>query len=148
MDDTHQPAPAAARTADRPVVLVIDDDAAICDFLSRVFDDAGVSCHRVGSIEETRGMRLDHIRLVILDLSLGGGDAVDVLDHLADEDYGGGVMLITGFDIDALEPVHRLGTMIGLTMLPYLTKPLRPSQLKHAVAVACGTSQPDLSPNV
>lgn len=133
MDTTHEAASGDLRTADHPTVLVIDDDPAVRDGLARVFDDAGMLCRGAGSIDHARGVALDVIHLVILDLSLGGGDAVDVLDHLADQDYAGAVVLITGFDTGVLEPVQRLGAMIGLTMWPYLTKPLRPTSLKQLV---------------
>lgn len=127
-------APDAAGILDNPHVLVIDDDQAICDFVVRVLEKVGLACRSAGSLEEARDYAgLGRVTLVILDLSLGGGDAVDVLDHLANQDYQGGVMLITGFDTAALEPVQKLGTMIGLTMWPYLTKPVRPTDLRRAV---------------
>ena len=131
MDSMNGPALDAVATADRPIVLVIDDDREIRDFAERVFRDAGLRCRSVTSLDEARATPLDHVSLVVLDLSLGGGDAVDVLDHLANEDYGGRVVLITGYDIAALEPVQKLGTMMGLTMWPYMTKPVRPSQLRR-----------------
>lgn len=127
-------APAAEGFIDKPHVLVIDDDRAICDFVVRVLENVGLACRHASSLEEARDYpNFDRVTLVILDLSLGGGDAVDVLEHLANQDYVGGVMLITGFDIAALEPVQKLGTLVGLTMWPYLTKPVRPTDLRRAV---------------
>lgn len=124
----------AERTLDGRYVLVVDDDPAICDFVVRVLENDGLACCCAGSLEDARVYPdLDRVALVILDLSLGGGDAVDVLEHLANHDYAGGVALITGFDIAALDPVQRLGTMIGLTMWPSLTKPIRPADLRGAV---------------
>lgn len=126
--------PAAEGRSDQFDVLIVDDDEAIRDFLACVLDNVGLRCRSVASLEQARAMSgLDHIALVILDLSLGSGDAVDVLDHLADQDYAGGVMLISGYDIAALEPMQHLGTTIGLTMWPYQTKPVRPQALRLAV---------------
>lgn len=132
MDETAR---AAACPSDRARVLVIDDDQAVCDYVARVLGKLRLPYRCAGSLEEARtDHSLAHVALIILDLSLGGCDAVDVLDHLADQDYTGGVMLITGYDIAALEPVQKLGTMIGLTMWPYLTKPVRPADLRRALA--------------
>ncbi len=143
MDSTHKPAPVAVKTADRPVVLVIDDDPVIRRFIESVTGETGLHCHGGGSLDDARAMSLEHVVLVVLDLSLGGGDAVDVLDHLANQDYGGGVMLITGYDAAALDPVQKLGKMTGLAMWPYLTKPIRPSQLRRAVeSLTAGQGSP------
>lgn len=126
---------AAACTSDQARVLVIDDDQAICDYVARVLGDLGLPYLCAGSLEGVRNYpSFAGVQLIILDLSLGGGDAVDVLDHLADQDYPGGVILITGYDRAALDPVQKLGTMIGLTMWPYLTKPVRPTDLRRALA--------------
>lgn len=136
MDTTEKPARATVPTADPPVVLVVDDDRAICDYMTHVFGDLGVSCRCAGSTDDVSDIELKDLSLVILDLSLGGEDAVDVLESLANEDYDGSVVLITGFDVEALEPVQKLGAMLGLTMAPCLTKPVRPAQLRQALEAA------------
>ncbi|RUT31350.1 EAL domain-containing protein [Arsenicitalea aurantiaca] len=72
--------------------------------------------------------------LIILDLSLGRLDAVQVLNHLAERDYSGRILLISGIDHDTLRDVQMIGARRGLRMLTPLRKPLRTPDLATALA--------------
>jgi EAL domain-containing protein (putative c-di-GMP-specific phosphodiesterase class I)/FixJ family two-component response regulator len=68
--------------------------------------------------------------VVVLDLSLGQSDAVEVLRQLADLKYAGKVLLISGHDEVTLGEIQRIGESYGIAMLPSLHKPFRAGDLK------------------
>lgn len=74
--------------------------------------------------------------IVVLDLSLGRADAVQVLNHLAGQGFDGAVMLISGIDPQTLDNVRAMGARRGLKMLPPLRKPLRSADLASALEAA------------
>ena len=74
--------------------------------------------------------------VVVLDLSLGQSDAVEVMRQLADRGYRGNVLLISGHDQATLDEIGRIGEQHGLAMLPSLRKPFRASDLKSRLAKA------------
>jgi EAL domain-containing protein (putative c-di-GMP-specific phosphodiesterase class I)/FixJ family two-component response regulator len=74
--------------------------------------------------------------VLVLDLSLGQSDAVEVMRQLADLNYHGKVLLISGHDEVTLAEIQRIGEQHGLAMLPSLRKPFRASDLKNRLARA------------
>lgn len=68
--------------------------------------------------------------VIVLDLSLGQSDAVEVMRQLADLKYAGRVLLISGHDEVTLGEIQRIGEGYGLAMLPSLHKPFRAGDLK------------------
>ena len=134
MTITVERAPTADQMPEGRHILVVDDDRAVCGFIVQLVEGLGVPCCCTVSLDQTRRYPdLGRVALVILDLSLGGGDAVDILEYLANQDYAGGVSLITGFDAAVLDPVQTFGTMLGLSMWPAMIKPLRPADLRRAI---------------
>jgi two-component system, cell cycle response regulator len=72
--------------------------------------------------------------LVVLDLSLGQSDAVEVIHNLEERKYQGRVLLISGRDEETLNEITQIGDRHGLKMLPPLKKPFRPSEIKRRLA--------------
>ena len=63
--------------------------------------------------------------MVALDLGMPGMDGVELLRFLADRDFDGPVLIISGFDRRILESAFRLGGALGLKMVGPLEKPAR-----------------------
>ena len=67
---------------------------------------------------------------VALDLGMPV-DGVELLRFLADEDFQGPVLIISGFDRRVLEFAFRLGEAQGLNMAGPLEKPVRLEELEE-----------------
>ena len=65
-----------------------------------------------------------------------GIDGVELLRFLADEDFQGPVLIISGFDRRVLESAFRLGEAQGLNMAGPLEKPVRLEELEELLESA------------
>ena len=73
--------------------------------------------------------------LIIVDLSLGDSDAIEVMRGLASRRFGGAIMLISGrHDSATLHQVQNIGKHYGFTLLPFLRKPFSISELEARFA--------------
>jgi EAL domain-containing protein (putative c-di-GMP-specific phosphodiesterase class I) len=77
---------------------------------------------------------------VIVDLSLGNSDAVEVIRQLATMPFRGKVMLFSGKDENTLQEISGIGKSRGLAMLPPLRKPFRAPDFKR-----CLFAEPEVS---
>jgi EAL domain-containing protein (putative c-di-GMP-specific phosphodiesterase class I)/ActR/RegA family two-component response regulator len=68
--------------------------------------------------------------VIVLDLTLGQSDAVEVIQRLAELQYRGKVLLISGHGQGMLNDIQRIGERHGIAMLPPLPKPFRARDLK------------------
>jgi EAL domain-containing protein (putative c-di-GMP-specific phosphodiesterase class I)/FixJ family two-component response regulator len=74
--------------------------------------------------------------VIVLDLTLGQSDAVEVIQRLAELEYDGKVLLISGHGQGMLNDIQRIGERHGIAMLPSLSKPFRARDLKSRLAEA------------
>jgi excisionase family DNA binding protein len=124
--------PAAAPR--RPRVLVVDDEAAIRDLLSKTLAlaeyDVDVAPDGRSSLER---MRMNPYDLLIVDLKMPGMDGLAVIREAKRYKADLPVIIITGFSTEssAIEAVN-------LGVAGYLTKPFRVPQVLAAAAKALG----------
>jgi EAL domain-containing protein (putative c-di-GMP-specific phosphodiesterase class I)/ActR/RegA family two-component response regulator len=117
---------------DARVVLVCDDDSSITHFVAKVAGRLGVACHEAGSAEAIEVLAQAHPdALMFLDLSLGNGDAVQVLQFLKEQGFAGSLVLISGHEQVVLDNVVAIGARHGLTMLQPLRKPVTADALRE-----------------
>ena len=114
----------------QPQLLLIDDEPALADFVA----SAARECGYEPAITSTDASFRDQFRAsrpdaVALDLGMPV-DGVELLRFLADEDFGGPVLIISGFDRRVLESAFRLGEALGLIMAGPLEKPVRLEELE------------------
>lgn len=108
----------------RPL-LIVDDDRAQRLLLAQVAQRCGFVVDMAGSVAEAVDLvdQRDHA-IVILDLSLGQGDGVEVLRHLATSGRRPSVLVISGFDERIRDAAVRFAMTVGLSTIGTLHKPL------------------------
>ena len=132
-----------------PIVLVVDDEALVRGAMARVAKEVGYQTIETDSIDDLNDIldRAD-VAHILLDLSIGRTDAVEVLQGLAARGCHSTVTLVSGHDQATMDAVREIGSRRGLAMGPTLHKPFRPDALRAALAgpcVASPTGEMDLS---
>jgi DNA-binding response OmpR family regulator len=115
----------------QPRLLLIDDEPALADFVANAARESGFEPSVTSDAESFRGRFRDfRPDAVALDLGMPV-DGVEMLRFLADEEFEGPVLIISGFDRRVLESAFRLGEAIGLKMMGPLEKPVRLEELEQ-----------------
>lgn len=117
---------AAISVPDRPRILLIDDEPALADFIASAAELSGFDPSVTSDDQAFRARFVDETpAMVALDLQMPGMDGVELLRFLADQDFRGPVLIISGFDRRVLDSAFRLGEALGLDMVGPLEKPAR-----------------------
>ena len=112
-------------------VLVFDDDAAVGRLAVRVATMSGMDAMAVTDATAfAQRLRIEPPQVVLLDLQLGETDGVEQLRLLAERQYGGILVLMSGFDARVLGTARALGQSLGLKVEAVLQKPLRVGELE------------------
>ena len=110
----------------RPRLLLIDDEPQLAAFVANAAKMSGFEPVETARNEDFRAQfDEEKPRMVALDLGMPGMDGVELLRFLADREYDGPVLIISGFDRRVLESAFRLGGALGLNMVGPLEKPAR-----------------------
>jgi EAL domain-containing protein (putative c-di-GMP-specific phosphodiesterase class I)/ActR/RegA family two-component response regulator len=123
------------------IAYILDDEPEFRDFITQVATAAGFSTRSfddVTSLEMALTERLPEV--IVLDLSLGDSDGIDVIRSLAASRYGGAILLISGRDAETIDEVSKLGARQGLTMLPFLQKPFQLEQFTERLGLLTSIS--------
>ena len=119
--------------SETPKVLVIDDEEAICELIVAVAESAGfeaTSASLPRDIEDAIGGRFD---LVVLDLSLGEIDGIEIMSKLGATHRGMPVILVSGADQTLLDTAGRIAEMHKLRVIGTFAKPFSLDVLKTAM---------------
>jgi DNA-binding response OmpR family regulator len=110
--------------------VVFDDNAAICMLavarLKQLGFDAKSVVEKAGFFAILESFRPE---LILLDLSLGDTDAVELFGLLREQRFGGHVILMSGHSAATLDHARRLGEEAGIAMAGVLEKPFRQRDL-------------------
>jgi DNA-binding response OmpR family regulator len=110
----------------QPRLLLIDDEPALAEFLANAAQACGFDPIVTAEDEEFRAaFTANNPEMVALDLGMPGMDGVELTRFLADQDYRGPVLIVSGFDRRVLESAFRLGEALGLKMVGPVEKPVR-----------------------
>jgi EAL domain-containing protein (putative c-di-GMP-specific phosphodiesterase class I) len=116
--------------------FVVDDEAQVRAFVAKVFIAAGYIPHEFSRVAEVESaLTLYRPEVIVLDLTLGQSDAIEMMRSLTASHYRGKTLLVSGHDEATLDEVRKIGERHGLTMLPPLRKPFRIAELKERLAL-------------
>ena len=110
----------------QPRLLLIDDEPALADYLANAARSCGFDPIVTARDQDFRDAFIaKHPEMVALDLGMPGMDGVELTRFLADQNYRGPVLIVSGFDRRVLESAFRLGEALGLNMVGPVEKPVR-----------------------
>ncbi len=115
-----------------PSVLVVDDDPFSCELLQEMLLTLGITDVTVaGNGQEA----LRHLNdgatpdYLISDLYMPDMDGIDLINSLTTLPYRGGLILLSGVDVEMLSLARQIAQDQGLQVLGAVMKPLRLDQL-------------------
>jgi DNA-binding response OmpR family regulator len=119
----------------QPRLLLIDDEPALAEYLANAARTAGFEPIVTERDDEFRESFIaNRPEMVAVDLGMPGMDGVELIRFLADQDYRGPVLIVSGFDRRVLESAFRLGEALGLSMAGPVEKPVRIDVLEDLLA--------------
>ena len=125
----------ASGTKPGPLALVIDDEAAIRQFVSLILQGNGIDTMEFAdgaAFRKARPARMPE--LVFLDINLEVQDAVRSVEALAQSGFGGAVQLMSNRGSAVLDTVRQAGEQHKLRILPVLKKPFETSAIQQVIA--------------
>src|SRR5690348_13443590 len=91
----------------RPLTFVLDDDAAVANVVSKQLAMLGMEAWQFSNPAKFfTSLKVARPRLIVLDLGLGGSDAVEVLQQLDALKFQGRILLISGRDQRTLDEIE------------------------------------------
>src|SRR5437016_2763298 len=106
-------------------LLVFDDDAAIGRLVVRVATMSGLDAASVTDADAFHQTLIDAPpRIIVLDLQLGSTDGVEQLRYLAEQQYGGAIVVMSGFDARVLSATATVARNLDLNIVATLAKPI------------------------
>ena len=127
-------------------VLVIDDEPAVCELIETVAEAAGFSTASANSREQIESALLGRFDVVVLDLSLGELDGIEIMSRLAAIRRGLPVVLVSGADEVLLTSARRIAEMQKLRVVATLAKPFGVDALTTALTEAGRLAQQMIDP--
>lgn len=122
----------AKETAERPRLLVVDDEPVLAEYIASAAVECGYEPILTSDDRQFRDEFLaSRPDVVALDLGMPGMDGVELLRFLADEQFQLPVLIISGFDRRVLDSAFRLGEALGLNMVGPIEKPARLEELEE-----------------
>lgn len=121
--------------SDLPRLLLIDDEPALADYMAAAARMTGyaptIAADQPSFVAAYDATVPD---VVVLDLGMPNTDGIEFLRYLAERDFAGPVLIVSGFDRRVLESAFRLGTELGLRMAGPLEKPVRLDELESLLS--------------
>ncbi len=119
----------------KPRLLIIDDDPTVACFIEtvarRLDFDVSVATDVAAGKAQLADLSPD---VVLVDLNLGTGTGIDVLEHAAGLEQVNDVILMSGCDVRILRTTANLGRRLGLNVRTVLPKPIRVPTLQRALS--------------
>lgn len=127
-------------------VLIIDDEPAVCELIETVAEAAGFATSSANTRDEIEAALLGRFDIVVLDLSLGDIDGIEVMGRLATIRRGLPIVLVSGADQVLLASARRIAEMNKLRVVATLAKPFGIDTLNTALAEARRLAQQMIDP--
>lgn len=131
-------------------ILVIDDDPFMCRLMGHMLARLGytdVLTHD-GARSAAAALEIssDSVDLILLDLNMPGVDGIQFLRQLAEMNYRGSVVLVSGEDEQVLQAADVLVQQHRISSLGHLQKPVRPELLGELLERWKPVAQPGPEP--
>ena len=124
-------------------MLVFDDDAAVGRLVIRVATLAGLEATAVTEPAAFQQSLADAPpQVILLDLQLGVTDGVEQLRFLAEQHYGGAIVVMSGFDARVLAATATVAKNLELNIAATLAKPIRVAELEEVIERLKSVRQP------
>jgi two-component system NtrC family sensor kinase len=126
-----EPPVVETQEADGAEILVVDDESAIRQFLSRILTNQG---HRVDTIDNASDalekLKSDRYKLILLDIKMPGMSGIELYEHIQKMDgaLASKVLFVTGDVIGV-----GVKDFLARTKAPYVTKPLDTQKLMKEI---------------
>jgi FixJ family two-component response regulator len=126
---------AAATTSERPLAIVVDDDASVRDAISELLNSVGIDSITFASARALLEAELpDRPGCLVLDVRMPGLSGIDLQQRLADSGIAIPIVFLTGHgDIAMSVQAMKAGAV------DFLTKPVRDQNILDAVSAAIAT---------
>jgi EAL domain-containing protein (putative c-di-GMP-specific phosphodiesterase class I) len=112
-------------------LLVIDDQADLCEFISEAAAAMGFDARAVTEPDAfRRAVQEFQPTVVVLDLQMPGADGIELLRYLGERGSKAQVLVASGMDQRVLATAQQIGRAQGLNMLGALQKPIMLSDLE------------------
>lgn len=120
--------------SERPKVLIIDDEEAVCELIEAVAESAGFIAQSASEPHDIETAIRGRFDLVVLDLSLGLLDGIEVMGKLGEAHRGLPLILVSGADQSLLESAGRIAEMHRLRVLGTFAKPFSLDVLRSTMS--------------
>lgn len=127
-------------------VLVIDDEPAVCELIETVAESAGFTTASVNTRDQIEAALSTRFDVVVLDLSLGDIDGIEIMGRLSSIRRGLPVILVSGADEVLLASARRIAEMQKLRVVATLAKPFGIDVLSSALSHARQLAQQMIDP--
>lgn len=115
-------------------LVILDDDESITDFIATVARECGWEAETATEELAFRALvRATPPDAILLDLQLGATDGIAQLHFLHSVNYGGAIMLMSGFDARVLASAQHIGESLGLRIAALIEKPARGAEIRDVI---------------
>jgi EAL domain-containing protein (putative c-di-GMP-specific phosphodiesterase class I) len=123
-------------------LLIVDDEAAVGDFLVKVAAGRGYEAKAVCDASDFKE-RLGEWSpaRILLDLQMPGTDGIELLRTLAELKCTAEIVIMSGFDEKVIESARRLGEERGLKISATIRKPFRIDEVESILSIPGGTTE-------
>jgi EAL domain-containing protein (putative c-di-GMP-specific phosphodiesterase class I)/CheY-like chemotaxis protein/HPt (histidine-containing phosphotransfer) domain-containing protein len=123
-------------------VLIVDDDPVARRQLTLLLSALGI--HEVLTVKGAAAALTEiangSIDLLISDLNMPCMDGIEFLRHLADNNYRGGLIIVSGVEEQLLQTTAKMAQAKGMNLLGIIKKPVTRSALLQLLASPYGTT--------
>ena len=125
------PASAGSLSRARPMLLIVDDQPLMAEYMASVAEEAGwVVVLATNATEFEAKVIADEPDMIALDLAMPGRDGVELIRYLSANAYLGSLIVVSACDEAIVETSANLAREQGLAVTGYLQKPITAEAFK------------------
>ncbi len=121
---------------DKPLLMVIDDEKEVGEFIKDIAESIGYDCYATTSVNDFLESVKPGIHCIIIDLMMPELDGIELLRKLSAQKCVTKIILISGFDKKVLKTAENLAKSLGLETVGILEKPFNLDDLQTLLAKA------------